>query len=102
MKLLILPQARLDLLEIWHFIAKDSITNANRVGEELEAAIRRLVQTPGMGHTRSDVKDQRYRFWTVYSYVIAYRYDDAALTIVRVIHGHRDFRRALARRRPPQ
>ena len=46
---------------------------------------------PGIGHVRSDVKDQRYRFRRVYSYVIAYRYDDYATTILRVVHGRRDF-----------
>ena len=91
-KLIVQNQARLDLLEIWHWIAKDGVTAANRVGEKLDAAIRRLVEMPGKGHTRRDVKDRRYRFWSVYSYIIAYRYDHATLTVVRVIHGSRDFR----------
>lgn len=96
--LLVRPQARADLLDIWHYIAKDSLDAADRVGEALEAAIVRLVEMPGMGHTRSDVKDTRYRFWTVYTYVIAYRYDDSSLTVVRVVHGRRNFRKALGRR----
>ena len=41
-KLLIRPQARLDLLEIWHHIATDSVQNANRMSDRLEAAIRNL------------------------------------------------------------
>ena len=92
-KLLIRPQARLDLLEIWNYIAADNVDAANRVGEKLDAAIRGLVSMPGKGHTRSDVKDPRLQFWTVNPYVIAYRYDDKTLTVVRVIHGRRDFRR---------
>jgi plasmid stabilization system protein ParE len=47
---------------------------------------------PGMGHRRTDVRDQRYHFWRVRSYIIAYRYDANDLTIVRVLHGARDFR----------
>ncbi len=39
-KLLIQPQARVDLLEIWHYIAKDNGAAANRVTDELEANIR--------------------------------------------------------------
>jgi plasmid stabilization system protein ParE len=35
-KLRIQPQARVDLLEIWHHIAKDSLEQANRVGDELD------------------------------------------------------------------
>jgi toxin ParE1/3/4 len=92
-KLLIQPRARVDLREIWQRIAKDSIGVANRIGEELDTAIGGLVEMPGMGHTRLDVRDPRYRFWTLYSYVIAYRYDDTALTVVRIVHGRRSFRR---------
>jgi plasmid stabilization system protein ParE len=92
-KLLIQPQARVDLLEIWHHIGRDSITAANRVGAALDAAIVDLAGMPGMGHTRVDVRDTGYRFWHVYSYVIAYRYDDTTLTVVRVVHGRRNFRK---------
>ena len=92
-KLFVKPQGRLDLLEIWHYIAKDSVPTAIRIGEELDAAIRGLAEMPGKGHTRSDVKDARVRFWSVYSYIIAYRYDDTTITILRVVHGRRDFRR---------
>jgi hypothetical protein len=28
-----------------------------------------------MGHRRVDIADSRHRFWTVYSYVIAYRWE---------------------------
>jgi toxin ParE1/3/4 len=92
-KLLVRPQARLDLLEIWHYIAADSIQNANRIGERLDAAIRDLPRMPGKGHARADVPNPSYRFWTVKPYVIAYRYDDATLIVMRVVHGHRNFRR---------
>jgi antitoxin ParD1/3/4/toxin ParE1/3/4 len=96
-KLLIQPQARVDLLEIWHYIASDSIEAANRVEEKLETAIHGLVEMPGKGHTRADVRNPDYRFWTVYSYVIACRYDDRTLTVVRVVHGRRNFRRLFKR-----
>jgi plasmid stabilization system protein ParE len=98
-RLLIHPQARVDLLEIWHTIAQDSVAAANRVADEMDDAIRRLVEMPGMGHTRSDVTRKGYRFWTVYSYVIGYKYDVASLTVARVIHGKRDFRRLFNTRR---
>lgn len=78
-RLLIQPQARVDLLEIWHYIARDSRDIANRVSEELEAAIRQIQRMPGIGHFRQDVPDPQYRFWSVYSYIIGYRYDDETL-----------------------
>ena len=92
-KLLVRPRARADLLEIWHHIAADNRGAADRVGERVDAAIRGLVLMPGKGHARADVKDPKYRFWAVFSYVIAYQYDDTTLTVVRVVHGRRNFRR---------
>ena len=61
-------------------------------------AIRDLPDMPGKGHARADVKDPRYRFWCVYSYLIAYRFDDKSLTVVRVVHGRRNLRRLFRRR----
>jgi toxin ParE1/3/4 len=92
-KLLIKPRARLDLLEIWLYIANESVPAAIRVGEEIEISIRSLAEMPGKGHRRSDVKDPGVRFWSVYSYIIAYRYDQSTCTILRVVHGRRDFRK---------
>ena len=96
-KLLVQPRARADLLGIWRHIAAEDVGAANRVTEKIDAAIRGLVQLPGKGHARRDVSDPRYRFWVVYSYVIAYRYDDVQLTVVRVVHGRRDFRQLFGR-----
>ena len=96
-KLLIRPKARLDMLEIWHHIAPDSVQNANHVSEKLDEAIRDLVRMPGKGHQRSDVKNPRLRFWSVFSYVIAYWYDNNTLTVERVVHGRRNFRRLFKR-----
>ena len=90
--LLIRPQARLDLLEIWHHIAADSVQAADRICEKIEVAIRSLADMPGKGHTRSDVKNPHYRFWTVNPYVIAYRFDQSSLVVLRVVHGRRNFR----------
>ena len=62
------------------------------MSQKLEQAIRDLRSMPGMGHRRADVRKPAFRFWLVKPYVIAYRYDDKTLTLVRVLHGQRDFR----------
>ena len=97
-KLRIQPQGRVDLLEIWHYLAPRSVESANQVTDAIEAAIRDLRDFPGKGHGRRDVRDQALRFWAVYSYVIAYRYDDDSLTVVRIVHGARDFKRVFRKR----
>jgi antitoxin ParD1/3/4/toxin ParE1/3/4 len=62
------------------------------VDEEIHASIKLLARFPGMGHQRRDVRDDRVRFWSVYSYLIAYRVDKGTLLVIRVVHGARDLR----------
>jgi plasmid stabilization system protein ParE len=90
------PHARLDLLEIWHYIAAEGgVDAADRMVERLNAAIVIIRSMPGIGHERVDVLNPKYRFWAVKPYVIAYFYDAKTLTVARVLHGARDFRRLL-------
>lgn len=85
-------RARLDLLAIWRRIADDrGAETADRIITEFYDAIQMLAEFPAMGHKRADVTKPRYRFWSVYKFVIAYRTDLQPLTISRVLHGARDF-----------
>ena len=86
-------RAKLDIQLIWNYIAETDIDAADRVKAEIRAAITQLVRMPGMGHRRLDVNNPRYRFWTVFTYVIAYIPDAKPLYIVRVVHGARNFKR---------
>jgi plasmid stabilization system protein ParE len=83
------PQARADLVDIWNYIAEDSLEIADQVLDRLYAAFVRLAQTPGTGHHREDLADTRHRFWTAYSYVIAYRDQTRPLEIIAIVHGAR-------------
>jgi antitoxin ParD1/3/4/toxin ParE1/3/4 len=86
--------AQSDLAAIWDYIAMRSGAGAaDRVLAEIYDAIQLLADNPLMGHARADVKNPKYRFWTVYSYVMAYRPDRKPITIARVVHGARDFAR---------
>lgn len=96
MKLRISRRADADLESIWQFIARDSADAADRVEAGLHDAMHTLALFPGMGHVRPDVSDPAYRFWTVTPYVIAYRLEEGALVVVRVLHGSRDFREHLS------
>ena len=86
-------RAKVDVQQIWNWIAGRDIDAADKVKDELRKAMRLLAQRPGIGHVRQDVSDPRYRFWGVYSYIIAYFPDTKPLQVVRVVHGARDFRR---------
>ena len=86
-----------DIEEIWKFIALDSPTAATKVEDDIHAAMKLLATQPLMGHQRRDIPDDRYRFWPVYSYVIAYRIEGGTLLVVRVVHGARNLRKVLGR-----
>lgn len=92
MNLRISPGADADLEAIWEYIARDNAAAADRVEDALHAAMRMLVENPGLGHTRPDVANPAYRFWTVKPYIIAYRVEADTLIVVRVVHGTRDIR----------
>ena len=66
--------------------------------ERLYAAFTRLAETPGMGHHREELADARHRFWTVYSYVIAYRDQIRPVQVIAIIHGARQLEAFFQRR----
>jgi len=86
-------KANSDIEQICDAIADDNPDAADRLDEKIHGAIERLAEFPGMGHTRADVDDKRFRFWVVGKYVIAYRVESDELLVVRVVHGARDFRK---------
>lgn len=91
-RIVIAEPAEADLDSILDFIAKDSPSQAFRVIREIRSAISLIALMPGMGHQRSDVRNQAFRFWSVYSYLIAYQFDDNEVVVYKVIHGARDLR----------
>lgn len=85
------PQAGRDFETIWEFVALDDINAADRVARRLEKAFQLLARFPHTGHTRPDVPTMEpVLFWTVGSYVIAYRPTPKPLLVVRIAHGSRD------------
>ena len=84
------PEARLDLLEIWEFIARDNLDAADRVEQEIEQAVSMLARDPKLGHLRPDLTSKPVRFWPIYSYLIIYDPATQPLEIVRILSGYRD------------
>ena len=83
-----------DLDAIWDHLAVAAILQlASAMSDLILRDIAALADFPGMGHQRAEVRDERYRFWSIKSYVIAYRFTRNRLYIARVVHGARDFRR---------
>jgi len=86
-------QAEADLQDIWDFIAAGNVDAADTVAAEFREAFNTLADMPGLGHRRVDVINRRFRFWTIYRYVIAYFPDTNPLQIIRVVPGERDLRK---------
>ena len=57
---------------------------------------------PGMGHYREDLLDRRHRFWSVWSYLIAYRWQATPIQIIAVVHGARYLDLFFGRRPTPE
>jgi plasmid stabilization system protein ParE len=90
------PKANADLLEIWSYIAADSIESADRVETAIYDACAFLAQAPLRGHGRKDLTSLPVRFWTILrypNYVIVYDPEARPLNIIRILHGARDLAR---------
>jgi plasmid stabilization system protein ParE len=93
------PQAAVDLVEIWHYISKQSTV---AMADRIEAAIREkivfLSKHPGAGHRRKDLTDTDVSFFPIYSYLIVYLPNTKPLQIASILHGYRDVEQILKER----
>jgi toxin ParE1/3/4 len=85
----ITPSARSDLIDIWTYIAEDSITHADAFIDRLHDAMQSLSRQPNSGRNRDHLAPgiQSFPFGR---YLIFYRVLSTAIEIVRVLHGARD------------
>ena len=93
MRLLVSDQALDDMAGIVDYVRRDRPVAAERLNQRFWQEFDFLCELPTAGHMRADVRDDRYRFKRVKSFVICYRIDGTDLRVVRVLHGARDFRR---------
>jgi len=81
--------ARLDLEEIWLFIARDDPRAADRYLRYIVSKFTVLASMPYMGRQR-DQLTPGLRSFPVRNYLIFYRPRDNGIEVVRVLHGARD------------
>ena len=83
------PAADADLTDIASFIARDNVARALTFIDELQAACTKLLDFPGSGTVRSELRpDLRSRVYG--SYVIFYTLVPGSVRIERILHGARD------------
>lgn len=70
-------------------IARENARNANLVADRIESAVDRLAELP-TGHP-GRVSGTYEKVVLRTSYILAYALSDQAVTILHVIHGHREW-----------
>jgi plasmid stabilization system protein ParE len=83
-------EARVDLIDIQDYIAKDSRRQAARVIDDIFEVMNKLSVNPLMGHVREDLTSRPVRFFSVHAYLIVYDALSRPVGIVRVLSGYRN------------
>lgn len=84
------PLAEADIDAIADFIALDNPSAAERWVDELFATFRMLGRQHGLGRPREDVRPG-LRTFPKGRYLIVFRHDGGTTTIIRVVHGAREW-----------
>lgn len=88
-KLIIAEQAIEDLMEIWLYIASDSIRSADRFIDFLYENCFSLCDTPEIGRERPELLPG-IRCLPVKRYLVFYRVTQKAIEVARIVSGYRD------------
>ena len=88
-------RAEIDLMEIWGYIAQDDPLAADHQLDRIDAACAMLAENPRGGPHREDLA-RGLRFYPVDNYLLFYTIREDGITVVRVLHGARDYPREFA------
>ena len=83
------PLAEADILEIWDYIADDSLVAADRWVDRLDEQFRLLTAQPMMGRAREELAPG-VRSFPFGRYVVFYMPLNDGIDVVRVLQGARD------------
>ena len=85
----ITPQAEVDLVEVWRYVAKGGEARADAFLDKVMAQCRQLAQFPRMGRARENLAPN-LRSFPMAKFVVFYRPVDDTVEIIRVLYGARD------------
>jgi toxin ParE1/3/4 len=83
------PLARRDLIEIWNYIADDSVRSADALIDQVDAKLTLLATNPKLGRTRDELS-VGLRSVSVGRYILFYQILPDGILLVRVLHSARD------------
>ena|SRR6266568_1095343 len=83
------PQAEADILEIWDYIAEDSLVEADRWVDRLDEKLALWATQPMMGRDRNELAPG-VRSLPFGRYVVFFEPLSGGIDVIRVLHGSRD------------
>ena len=84
------PQAKIDLLDCWLYIATENSPNtADKVLLKIEKTLAMLSNNPDAGTSRPELGRNLQSFPTS-GYTLFYEHDIKQLTLIRMLHGSMD------------
>ena len=97
MAVLVSPQIKAELDDIWIYIARESASSniAGRVVDAITETFVRLSKHPNLGRRRDDLR-QGLRSLSAGSYVVIYRLQGNNVRILHVVHGRRDIKAVIS------
>jgi len=92
MKVVLSPEAKSELDEIWFYIYQDSRREdvADRVADEIQSTIAILGKSPMAGRSRAREFGAGIRSMPSDDYVIFYKVTSGRVFVLHVFHGRRD------------
>lgn len=99
MKLRYTPEARADVREMQEYI-RETLKNplaANRIAARILESCSRLKDLPQMGATLAEKvgRETDLRYLISGKYIVFYRVEDAAVSVIRILDGRTNYMRAL-------
>lgn len=84
-------EASNDLISIFNFIAKDSISNASKVISKISAEVLKLQIYEEIGRYIPEVNLDNARELIVYNFRIMYLIEEKEISIIAIYHSAQDF-----------
>jgi toxin ParE1/3/4 len=92
---IVLPKAEADLHDIWRYTAEHwGVEQADRYIRDIEMRFQAIADDPKLGRGCDAIRAGYFRV-SVGSYFVFYRMNRAVVSIARILHQRRDFRRHL-------
>jgi toxin ParE1/3/4 len=90
-------RARIDLEQIWIYVAKESRStdSADRILDSIQKTCNLIRRSPYIGRKRDEDLSAGMRSHPSGNYLIFYRIQSGTIRVVRVLHGKRDIPKIL-------